>query len=52
MVEGKNDMAVTNENSETDFDSLRLVKGVDCLIYISNTDIEEGHWSPTSECTI
>jgi len=42
MVEGKNDKAVTNENSETGFGSLRIVKGVDRLIYISDTDIEEG----------
>ena len=33
MVEGKNDYAVTYVNSETGFDSLRIVKGVDRLIY-------------------
>jgi hypothetical protein len=35
--------AVTNENSETGFGSLRIVKGGECLIYISDTDMEEGH---------
>jgi len=35
--------AVTYENSEIDFGSLRIVKGVDHLIYISDTDMEEGH---------
>jgi len=43
MVEGNDDEAVTNLNSETGFGSLRIVKGVDRLIYISNTDMEEGH---------
>jgi len=33
MVEGKDDKAVMNVNSETDFDSVRIVKGVDRLIY-------------------
>jgi len=31
------------KNSETGFDRLRIVKGVDRLIYISDTDLEEGH---------
>jgi hypothetical protein len=35
--------AVTCENSETGFGSLRIVKGVDRLIYISDTDMEQGH---------
>jgi len=35
--------AVKYENSETGFGSLRIVKGVDRLIYINNTDTEEGH---------
>jgi hypothetical protein len=35
--------AATYENTETGFDSLRIVKGVDRLIYISDTDMEEGH---------
>ena len=43
MGEGKDDKAVTNENSETGFCSLRILEGVDYLIYISDTDIEEGH---------
>ena len=43
MVEGKDDEAVTYVNSETGSDSLRIVKGVNRLKYISNTDMEEGH---------
>jgi len=35
--------AVTYENSTAGFGSLRIVKGVDHLIYISDTDMEEGH---------
>jgi hypothetical protein len=35
--------AVTYENSETGLGSLRVVKGVDRLIYISDTNMEEGH---------
>jgi hypothetical protein len=35
--------AVTYENSETHFGSLRIVKGVDSLVYISDTDMEEGY---------
>jgi hypothetical protein len=42
MVEAGMTQAVTNENSETDFDSLRMVHGVDCLIYISNSIMYEG----------
>jgi len=42
MVEGKDAEAVMNVNSEIGFHSPRMVKGVDCLIYISNTDMEEG----------
>jgi len=30
-------------NSETDLNSLRIVKVVDRLIYISDTDMEKGH---------
>jgi len=30
-------------NSKTGFGSLRIVKGVDRLIYISDIDIEEEH---------
>jgi len=44
MVEALDEEAVTYENSETGFGSLRIVKGVDHLIYISDTDWEEGHW--------
>jgi len=43
MVGGKDDKAVTYVNSETGFGSLRIVKGVDRLIDISDTDMEEGH---------
>jgi len=43
MVERKDDMAVTYVKSETGSGSLRIVKGVDRLIYISDTDMEEGH---------
>jgi hypothetical protein len=43
MAEGKNDKAVTNENSETGFGSLRIVEGVHCLINIRDADMEEGH---------
>jgi len=43
MVEARMTKAVTNENSETSFGSLRIVKGVDRLIYISDTDMEEEH---------
>jgi hypothetical protein len=43
MVEGKDDEAVTYVNSETGSDSLRIVKSVNRLIYISDTDMEEGH---------
>jgi hypothetical protein len=43
MVEGKDHKAVMYVNSEIGFGSLRMVKGVDCLIYISDTYIEEGH---------
>jgi hypothetical protein len=43
MVEGRDDKAVRYVNSETGFGSLRIGKGVDRLIYISDTDMEEGH---------
>jgi len=43
MVEGKDDKAVMYVNSETGFGSLRIVKGVDRLIYFSDTDMEERH---------
>jgi len=43
MVEAKDDAIVTYENSYADFGSLRIVMGVDRLIYISDTDMEEGH---------
>jgi hypothetical protein len=43
MVESKDIKGVTHENSETDFGSLRIVKSVDHLIYISDTNMEEGH---------
>jgi hypothetical protein len=43
MVDAKDDKAGTYVNSETGFDSLRIVKGVDHLICISDTDMEEGY---------
>jgi len=52
MVKGKNDEAVMNDNSKTGCDSLRIVKGVDRLIYISDTDMEDGPRYPTIEYTI
>jgi hypothetical protein len=42
MVESKDDKGSTYGNSETGFGSLRIVKSVDSLIYISDTDMEEG----------
>jgi len=44
MVQGKDDEGVTYVNSEIGFGSLRIVKGVDRLIYISNAEMEERHW--------
>jgi len=52
MVEGNDGEPVTHENSETGFGSLRIVKGVDSLIYISDTNMEEGHRKSTIEYTI
>jgi hypothetical protein len=43
MAEGKDYEAVTYVNSETDSYSLRIVNGVQPLIFISDTDMEEGH---------
>jgi len=43
MVAGKDDKAVTYVDSETGLGSRIIVKGVDRLIYISDTDLEEGH---------
>jgi len=42
MVDGKDDKPVTYKNSETGFGSLRIIKGVDHLIYICDSDMEEG----------
>jgi hypothetical protein len=42
MVEGKDDQAVSYVNSESSFGCHMIVNGVDHLIYISDTDIEEG----------
>lgn len=39
----KNDEAVMYVNCETSFGSLRIVKGVNHLIYSSNTNTEKGH---------
>jgi hypothetical protein len=35
MVEGKDDKAVRYVNSETGFGTGRIVKGVDCRMYVS-----------------
>jgi len=43
MVDAKDEKAVTYVNSEIGLGSLRIVKGVDRLIYISDTDMAEGH---------
>jgi len=43
MVEGKDDEAVLYGNSKIRSGSLRIVMGVDCQIYIRDTDMEEGH---------
>jgi len=43
MVKERMTKAVMNENPETGFGSPRIVKGVDRLIYISNTDMGKGH---------
>jgi hypothetical protein len=43
MVEGKNDEAVMYVISETGFGSIRIVKGVDCRIYISDTNMGKGY---------
>jgi hypothetical protein len=42
MVEAMMTKRVMNEKSETGFGSLTIVKGVDRLIYISDTDMAEG----------
>jgi len=52
IVEFKDDKGITYINTETGFDSLRIVKGVDHLIYISDTDMENGHRSFTIKYTI
>jgi len=44
MVEDKDEEAVMYVNSKTGFGSLWIVKGVDHLIYISETDMEEECW--------
>jgi len=43
MAQGEDDKAVTYVNSKTSFGSLGIVKGVDRLIYISDTNMVEGH---------
>jgi hypothetical protein len=43
MVESKDDNTVTYENSEIGFGSHRIVKGVNDLMYIRETDMEQGH---------
>ena len=51
MEETKNEEAVTYVNSEAGFGSPRIVQGVDCLIYISDTDMEERRQQPTIKNT-
>jgi len=43
MVEAKDDEAVTYVISESGFGSLLIVKGVDHVIYINDTNMEEEH---------
>jgi len=43
MVDGKDDEGATCVNSKAGFGSPRIVKGVNRLIYISDTDMEEEH---------
>jgi len=43
MVVDKDDKAVRYVNPEIGFGSLRIVKCVDRLIYIIDTNMEEGH---------
>jgi hypothetical protein len=43
IVKVKDNDAVPYVNSETDFGSYRIVEGADYLIYISDTDGEQGH---------
>jgi len=42
MVEGKNDEAVTYANTKPGFGSLTIAKGEDHLVYIRDTDVDEG----------
>jgi len=48
MVEAKDEEAVTYVNSETGFGSFTIVKGVDRVRYINDTDMEEGHQNQTT----
>jgi len=43
MVDDQDDKVVPYETSKTGFGSLRIVHSVDCLIYISHTNMQEGH---------
>jgi len=43
IVEGMADKAVTYVSCKTGFRSLRIANSMNCLIYISNTDMEGGH---------
>jgi len=43
MVESNDEEVVMYVNSDTRFGSLRIDKGVNCLTYISHTDMEEWH---------
>jgi len=48
MVEAKDEDAVTYVNSKTGFGSLQIVKGVDCVIYLNDSEMEEGHQKITN----
>jgi uncharacterized ferredoxin-like protein len=43
IVKGLDETAVTYVNSETGFGRLQIVMSLDGLIYISDTDMQEGH---------
>jgi len=44
MAEGKDEEVGTYVTSESGVGSLRSVKGVDCLIFISNTKMHKELW--------
>jgi len=52
MVDDKDDQLLTYTNSKSGLGILRIVEGVNRVIYISDTEKEEGHHKPTIEYTI